>query len=190
MKMERILMTENEKFARSMSDGNIVSLNKDQDLDNIIKNEAKNKFNDKIQEIQKRMEEHSKLLDQYREEVTKDINNMDMSPVYNYIIIKPYEENPFQQIKKEGSIIIDSGGLTPIYKSQEDGEIHEEESYVHTGMVTAVGPECKYIKEGDIVMWTKNSEVPIPFYKEGLVLVNETRIMIRVRESEIFKKEQ
>lgn len=103
-------------------------------------------------------------------------------PLYRYILIKPFDENPFQQIKREGNIITDLGGQKPIYKSQETGMWEEEESYVHVGLVWEVGPETKYVKEGDVVMYNINSEVPVPFYKQGLVIVDECRITAVVNE--------
>jgi hypothetical protein len=52
-----------------------------------------------------------------------------------------------------------------------------------------VGPAVKYVKDGDIVMWRKPSETPVPFYKQGFVLVNEHSIMTTVNEglTERFK---
>ena len=96
--------------------------------------------------------------------------------------IKPFEENPFQMIKREGSIIVDLGGQKPTYKSHETGEIEEEEQFIHVGTVVDNGPACKWIREGDIVMWRKVSETPVPFYKQGLVLVSEQSIMTAINE--------
>ena len=45
-----------------------------------------------------------------------------------------------------------------------------------------INKACKWIEEGDIVMWRKVSETPVPFYKQGLVLVNEQSIMTAVNE--------
>lgn len=193
MEKTKLVLTEAEKVAREIvgtdTNSELVTVASDQrDLDKMITNQAKSKYNQAVGDLESKLEEHDKLLKKYKEEVTKDINNMDMSPLYNYVVIKPFSENPFQQIKREGALITDLGGLTPTYKSNEDGGFHEEESFIHTGMVTIVGPECKYTKEGDLVMWPKTSEITIPFYKEGLMLVNETRIMVRLRESDLNKK--
>jgi hypothetical protein len=39
-------------------------------------------------------------------------------------------------------------------------------------------------------MYVKMSEVPVPFYKQGLVLVNETRALVTINEglTERFKE--
>ena len=86
-------------------------------------------------------------------EINKDLDKLEIKPLYEGILIKPYAENPFQQIKKEGAIIVDLGGQKPIYKSHEDGEYHEEKQFVKVGLVVEVGPTTRYIKEGDVVMW-------------------------------------
>ena len=186
MEKTELTRTANEKIAREVvgleSGATFKSMSSDENLSKMLITEAKNKFNQQVGDVQNKLEEHSKLLDKYKKEVIKDSNNMDMASLYNYVVIKPFSENPFQQIKKEGNLIVDMGGLKPIYKSHEDGQFHEEEQFIHTGIVTIVGPECKYLNEGDLVMWPKTSEVPIPFYKEGLLLVNETRVMVRLRE--------
>jgi hypothetical protein len=31
-------------------------------------------------------------------------------------------------------------------------------------------------------MWTKTSEVPVPFFRQGLVLVNENRVIVTINE--------
>jgi hypothetical protein len=32
-------------------------------------------------------------------------------------------------------------------------------------------------------MYTKLSAVPVPFYKQGLILVNETRVLVTINEN-------
>mgnify|MGYP006988889801 FL=1 len=74
-------------------------------------------------------------------------------------------------------LIIDLGGMKPQYKSNETGEWEEEESFIHVGAVFDAGPECKWIKDGDIVMWTKPSEMPIPFYRQNIYMIPEQRVL-------------
>ena len=72
--------------------------------------------------------------------------------------------------------------MKPTYKSNEDGQYHEEESFIRVGLVIDAGPTTKYLKEGDVVMWRRPSEVPVPFFKQNLVLVNEHSIMTAVNQ--------
>ena len=67
--------------------------------------------------------------------------------------------------------------MTPTYKSHETGEIEESEQYIKVGTVIEPGYQCEYLKAGDIVFYTIASEVKIPFFRQGFVVVNENRIM-------------
>ena len=180
-----------ETAAGIESDGReMFNMSANRDLKNIIEDNAKAKFNEKVDEYVSKLEEHEKLLEQYTESLTEDLNQLEIRPLYEGVLIKPLAQNPFQKIKKVGNIIMDTGGLIPEYKSKETGEWEEEESFIHYGVVQEVGPTCKYLKEGDVVMWRKPSETPVPFFKQGLVLVNEHSIMITVNVglADRFKK--
>ena len=170
-----------EKVAGIESDGReMFNMSANRDMKNIIEDQAKAKINERVEEYVNKLEEHEKLLEEYTEGLVSDLNKLEIKPLYEGVLIKPLAQNPFQQIKREGLIITDAGGLTPEYKSRETGEWEEEESFIHYGVVQEVGPTCKYLKEGDVVMWRKPSETPVPFFKQGLVLVNEHSIMITV----------
>lgn len=158
-------------------------------VEELAKDKAREEFNDQVDEYVEKLNKHQELLDQYKEEFIGDLNKLEIAPLYEGILIKPFDENPFQRIKKEGNLIVDLGGQKPQYKSNHTGEWEEEESFIHTGLVIEVGPAVKYVKDGDIVMWRKPSETPVPFYKQGFVLVNEHSIMTTVNEglTERFK---
>ena len=152
------------------------------DIKDLTKAEAIAKVNDKVDEYVEKLEKHEELLKKYTEEIGKDLDNLEIKPIYEGVLIKPYDENPFQRIHKEGAIITDLGGMKPTYKSNEDGQYHEEESFIRVGLVIDAGPTTKYLKEGDVVMWRRPSEVPVPFFKQNLVLVNEHSIMTAVNQ--------
>ena len=158
-------------------------------VEELAKDKAREQFNDQVDEYVEKLNKHQELLDQYKDEFIGDLNKLEIAPLYEGILIKPFDENPFQRIKKEGNLIVDLGGQKPQYKSNHTGEWEEEESFIHTGLVIEVGPTVKYVKDGDIVMWRKPSETPVPFYKQGFVLVNEHSIMTTVNEglAERFK---
>lgn len=152
------------------------------DIKDLTKAEAISKVNNKVDEYVEKLEKHEELLKKYTEEIGKDLDNLEIKPIYEGVLIKPYDENPFQRIHKEGAIITDLGGMKPTYKSNEDGQYHEEESFIRVGLVIDAGPTTKYLKEGDVVMWRRPSEVPVPFFKQNLVLVNEHSIMTAVNQ--------
>lgn len=100
------------------------------------------------------------------------------------MLVKPFETNPFQKIRKTaGGIIFDMGGaISTIHKDQDTGEFVEEKQYIFQGTVVSVGPDCKYLKEGDIVMWAQPCELPIPFYKLGFKRVNERNVLCVIND--------
>lgn len=167
--------------ALTSEDATIMPMNV-KSIEDVANTEARTKFNQEVDDYVNKLKEHEALLDQYTKEMTSDLHQLEICPIYEGVLIKPYEENPFQRVKVENGIITDVGGLAPKYKSNETGEWEEEQSFIRVGLVIEVGPTCKYIKAGDAVMWRRPSETPVPFYKQGLVLVNEHSIMVAVNE--------
>ena len=150
--------------------------------DIILAEEKKGRFNTKVDEYVDKFEKHNKALENYAEELSKDINGLEILPMGSYALIKPFESNPFQRVKVESGIITDLGGYTPTYKSHEDGQIHEEEQFIHVGTVIDTGWKCEFLKAGDVVFYTTASEAMVPFFKQGFVVVAESRIMAVVNE--------
>ena len=150
--------------------------------DIILAEEKKGRFNTQVDEYIDKFEKHNKALESYAEELSKDINGLEILPMGSYALIKPFESNPFQRVKVESGIITDLGGYTPTYKSHEDGQIHEEEQFIHVGTVIDTGWKCEFLKAGDVVFYTAASEAMVPFFKQGFVVVAESRIMAVVNE--------
>lgn len=150
--------------------------------DIILAEEKKGRFNTQVDEYVDKFEKHNKALESYAEELSKDINGLEILPMSSYALIKPFESNPFQRVKVESGIITDLGGFTPTYKSHEDGQIHEEEQFIHVGTVIDTGWKCEFLKAGDVVFYTTASEAMVPFFKQGFVVVAESRIMAVVNE--------
>lgn len=150
--------------------------------DIILAEEKKGRFNTQVDEYIDKFEKHNKALENYAEELSKDINGLEILPMGSYALIKPFESNPFQRVKVESGIITDLGGYTPTYKSHEDGQIHEEEQFIHVGTVIDTGWKCEFLKAGDVVFYTTASEAMVPFFKQGFVVVAESRIMAVVNE--------
>lgn len=141
------------------------------------------KFNDQVQEYVDKFEKHNEALKDYAKQLSEDINGLEIMPLYGFVLIKPFDNNPFQQIKTTSSgIITDLGGMALEYKSNETGEIEEEEQFIKVGTVIETGHRCEFVKPGDIVFYTKLSETIVPFYKQGFVVVNENRLMAVVNE--------
>ena len=142
-----------------------------------MNDEITTKYNEGVNKIVDKFEKHNQAIADYAKEISHDIDGLEIVPMSNYALIKPFETNPFQQVKIENGIITDLGGMTPTYKSHETGEIEESEQYIKVGTVIEPGYQCEYLKAGDIVFYTIASEVKIPFFRQGFVVVNENRIM-------------
>lgn len=187
MEQTRINLNSNEKMARVVSgiesDAKHFVLN-GETADKTLKREAANKFNTQVDEYVEKFNQHAENIGEYAKSVKENMHNLEIMPIYNYILIKPFSENPFQRIvvSKNSGLITDLGGAKPVFKNNDNGEYEEEENLIHVGTVLEAGKECKYVKEGDVVMWTKTSEVPVPFFRQGLVLVNENRIIVTINE--------
>ena len=160
--------------------------------EDVINKRHTEKFNDMVDAYTERFEKHSTNIKEFADKINENVNNIEIMPLGTYVLVKQFEENPFQRIVRDqkSGIIIDTGGLAPQYKNTDNGEIEEEESFILVGVVQEVGPECKYVRPGDAVFYSRPSAVPVPFYKQKLVQVNETRILATVNEhlTERFNK--
>lgn len=184
--MERTELSSNEKIAMMTTgmegNGQHFVVN-GESADQAIIRQKQSKFNDAVDNYVDKFEKHNQALNDYAKTLSEDINGLEIMPMFAYALIKPFEQNPFQQIKiSEGGLITDLGGFTPQYKSNETGQIEEEEQYIKVGTVIEVGHKCEFLKPGDVVFYTIASECMVPFFKQGFVVVNENRIMAVVNE--------
>ena len=191
---ERPILSENEKLALRMagdSTSRIMTLD-GRTADDIIEERNVKNFNKQVDNYVEQLNEHSKNLVDYSKKIAENIEEIEIMPIGNYVLVKQFDENPFQRIVKDSKsgLILDLGGQKPQYKNTDNGEIEEEEQFIKVGVIQEVGPECKWCEPTDTVFYTKNSAVPVPFYKQGLILVNETRILSVVNEglTNRFKK--
>lgn len=51
-----------------------------------------------------------------------------------------------------------------------------------TGAIQEVGPEVKYLQVGDVIMYRKETAMPVPFYKQGLMCIAENQVIAVVNE--------
>lgn len=186
METLRTELNSNEKLAMQLTGmegtGEHFILN-GEEANKTLHREKQSKFNNAVQDIEDKFAKHNKALEDYAEQLSSDMNGLEIMPMFNYALIKPFDNNPFQKIKTTKSgIITDLGGFAPTYKSNETGEIEEEQQYIKVGTVIEVGSKCEFLKPGDVVFYTIASEVMVPFYKLGFVVVAEQRIMAVVNE--------
>lgn len=191
--MERINLNSNEKVARQIAgieSGKFFTMN-ESNADVVKEREHINKELDRIEEKKEEIYKQSEKLVKAKLESKLDFSKLELKALYNYVIIKPYEVNPFQNEKvTKSGLILNSGGLVPEYESHETGQVEKEKEFVRVGTIIDCGPECKYANVGDSTMWVRPAEVPLPYFREGWVLVCENRLLSLINEGldERFKR--
>ena len=181
---ERINFTENEKIANIATDFNGSSFSMNQkDLNKMIEKEKQVKFNNELDKYINEMEEYNETMKQLQESIGSDPLKLEIKPLHEQIIIKPFEHNPFQKIKIDNGIITDVGGFKiNVDKNPITGQMEEQEQVILTGCVMEVGPEVKYLKVGDIVFYHRRNRIPIPFFKQGFYNLEERYVLAVVNE--------
>ena len=186
MKDVRLYSTENEKIARELlgTDSNFTSVNmKENSLDSLIKKEKASKFNSEVEKYNEKLEQNNKDFKESQDKVEYDISKAEIKPMFSRILVQPFKVNPFQKIKVENGLIIDTGGYTPHTQlNEQTGRYEEQKQFIVTGCVVGVGPEVKYLKEGDVIFYRVDTAVPVPFFKQGFVSLAESQIIAVVNE--------
>lgn len=183
----RLDLTENEKIAQSIvgleSDGIRMNMADNQSIEEMIEREKAAKFNDQVDEYIEKFDRHADILKKYAESFNENMNSIEIKPMFARILVKPFEQNPFQKIKRSDSgLIIDMGGMAPTYKNSDTGEWEEERQFIVTGTVVDCGPDVKYLSQGDVVFYRVDTSVPVPFFRQGLVSLSENQIIAVVNE--------
>ena len=152
--------------------------------EDVINKRKTEHFNNMVDKYTEEFDKHSANIEEFANRINENVQNIEIMPLQTYVLVKEFEENPFQRIVKDAKsgLIIDTGGLAPQYKNTDNGQIEEEEQFIKVGVVQEIGPECKYLKEGDAVFYPKNASIPVPFYKQKLIQINETRVLAVVNE--------
>lgn len=186
MKDVRLYSTENEKIARELlgTDSNFTSVNmKENSLDSLIKKEKARKFNSEVEKYNEKLEQNNKDFEESQDKIEYDISKAEIKPMFSRILIQPFKVNPFQKMKIENGLIIDTGGYTPHTQlNEQTGRYEEQKQFIVTGCVIEVGPEVKYLKEGDVIFYRVDTAVPVPFFKQGFISLAENQIIAVVNE--------
>ena len=186
MKDVRLYSTGNEKIAKELlgTDSNFTSVNmKENSLDSLIKKEKARKFNSEVEKYNEKLEQNNKDFEESRDKVEYDISKAEIKPMFSRILVQPFKVNPFQKMKVDNGLIIDTGGYTPHTQlNEQTGRYEEQKQFIVTGCVIEVGPEVKYLKEGDVIFYRVDTAVPVPFFKQGFISLAENQIIAVVNE--------
>lgn len=156
---------------------------KENSLDSLIKKEKARKFNSEVEKYNEKLEQNNKDFKESQDKVEYDISKAEIKPMFSRILVQPFKVNPFQKMKVENGLIIDTGGYTPHTQlNEQTGRYEEQKQFIVTGCVVEVGPEVKYLKEGDVIFYRVDTAVPVPFFKQGFVSLAESQIIAVVNE--------
>jgi hypothetical protein len=187
MKDVRLYSTEKEQIARELlgTDSNFTSVNmKENSLDSLIKKEKARKFNSEVEQYNEKLEQNHKDFKDSQDKIEYDINKAEIKPMFARVLVQPFKVNPFQKMKVENGLIVDTGGYTPHTQlNEQTGRYEEQKQFIVTGCVIEVGPEVKYLKEGDVIFYRVDTAVPVPFFKQGFVSLAESQIIATVAEN-------
>lgn len=183
---KRVFLTENEKLAQNIVAANdgVMSMAGAERIEDIYEREKANKFNEQVDAYADKLAEHTKKLHDTAESVGLNFEAIEIKPMFARILIKPFEQNPFQRIviDKKTNIVTDTGGLAPEYFNRDKGKNEVMEQMLIVGAIQEVGPEVKYLVPGDVVMYRKETAMPVPFYKQGLVCIAESQVVAVINE--------
>lgn len=186
MKDVRLYSTENEKIARELlgADSNFTSVNMSENsIDSLVKKEKARKFNSEIEKYNEKLEQNHKDFKESQDKIEYDITKAEIKPMFARVLVQPFKVNPFQKMKVENGLIVDTGGYTPHTQlNEQTGRYEEQKQFIVTGCVIEVGPEVKYLKEGDVIFYRVDTAVPVPFFKQGFVSLAESQIIAVVNE--------
>ena len=118
------------------------------------------------------------IIENNMEDVCMD--DVEIVPTNANVLVQPYIRNPYRYIETTASGLIVGVESSKTYKSNETGEIEQNNEVIKCGKVLAVGPACKNVNVGDDVYYTTYSEAKLPFRKKGYVIVGEGLLICRI----------
>lgn len=147
------------------------------DYKDLVKTEAKLKFNDAVAEKTDEWNQKIKAQVEHARQIDKKMEDMQIMPINSYVLVQPYSKNPFQKLEvTESGLIIPE--YTGVFKNPDSGEEDQEENLSVQAIVVETSPLNKFVKPGDVVYYRRSCGVPIPFFKQNLEVVAEQQIQV------------
>lgn len=119
------------------------------------------------------------------EKTLKNVNTADVcvKPVGPRVVFKQYDTNPYlaPKISEEG-VIFDVPGINR-YKSNETGEMTENQEVIVCAKVISVGDACKWVKEGDDIFLCKTFATPLPFRGLHYMVTDENNVICVINKA-------
>ena len=107
-------------------------------------------------------------------EIQERLEGLEIVPNGNKLILMPYPSNPYVQVVTDSGIYIET---SDVFLNPDSGEMDYKKELVSCGKVMGVGPDVKYVKEGDDVYYDSRTAYPLPFMSMGYQTTSETQII-------------
>ena len=92
------------------------------------------------------------------------------------VIFTKYNKNPYRKYKSNAGLLLDVDS----FHINDAGEMEQDEMGVICCHVVSVGPECKYVKEGDDIYIRNVGAAPVPFDYRGYWAISEQNVICRI----------
>lgn len=126
------------------------------------------------------------LAEQILKNNTKGVNtdDIDIIPCNTGVLLKFYDDNPYRVLETTKSGLIVGMQSTQKYRSNETGEMEENDEVVACAKVIAVGPKCQNVEVGEDVYVVKHIAIPVPVRKLGYYILSESNILCRIKKND------
>lgn len=102
----------------------------------------------------------------------------EIKPLFNYIIVRPFDVNPYKTRITNSGIVLQAGASA---YSQETGQQESLDQRIQYGIVMEIGDGVKTVQVGDEIYYDKLTAMPLPILDLGFQRVNEQNVISFVR---------
>ena len=116
-----------------------------------------------------------------QKEIDDKAERLELIPISNKVLILPYPENPYRKAITSSGLIIP---LNPQFQNPESGQQDNLKEGIVCAKVIEVGPECKWLKEGDDIYIRNVGAAPVPFDRRGYWAISEQNVICRIVDND------
>lgn len=128
---------------------------------------------------EKRVKDRENLIKQQKE-LEERLDKLRLMPLHSNVLFIPYDSNPYKKkVNTSSGIILDWEGQ---FKNPDSGEDDRQQLIVTYGKVVEVGPDVKYTKVGDDIVYDTRVVMPVPFMDKGFYIIPEQNVKLIINE--------
>lgn len=103
----------------------------------------------------------------------------EIMPLYSFVMIEFYDEDPYDKKYTESGLKL----TEDVFENPDTGNLDKKEFPVKTAKVIDVGPDAKFVRQGDDVMVDSRTCRPIRFMGNIYFIVGEQNIITVIAEN-------